>query len=63
MNKKALFSLSLFMLFFVSSCKNFFGGKEIMNQIEDSLDFLSAPYIKVTISANNQATQAISPAR
>lgn len=62
--KKAFsfFLASLFILFTFSSCKNFMSGGDILEQLEDTIDFLSAPYVNVVITADNQATQSISPA-
>lgn len=60
--KKLLFAVSLFSLFFVTSCKNFLNGNDFLSGLEEAILYNNEPFISVTIQSDVLGTETITPA-
>lgn len=59
--KKLLFAVSLFSLFFVTSCKNFLNGGDFLVSLDEAIAYNSEPFITVQISSDINAIKSIEP--
>ena len=57
-----LFLFAVLLLLNVTSCKNFLNGKAILNDLNETIDFINLPYVEVTITSDKAATNQILPA-
>lgn len=64
-NRKAIRSLFLFISvlpFLFSSCKNFLNGTDLLQELNDSINYLNLKYVEVSVVASNSYTESIIPA-
>lgn len=64
-NRKVIRSLFLFIFvlpFLFSSCKNFLNGTDLLQELNDSINYLNLKYVEVSVVASNSYTESIIPA-
>lgn len=61
--KKIAYLLTVAFLIFISitSCSNFVKGSDLIDEIDEKIQYNNAPYVKVTIASNQSATKSIEP--
>lgn len=60
--KKSFYSLCLgFLCILFASCSNFLNGQDFLEKFQDTIDYVSRPYVTLNIVADNVYTDSISP--